>query len=272
MAQFTTTDGARLHYVEAGTGLPVLALAGLTRSGGDFDDVAPHLADVHLVRLDSRGRGGSDWTGAHSYTVPQEAADVLALMDHLGLEKVAILGTSRGGLLALALAALAPHRLRGICFNDIGPEIEREGLARIGEYIGRRPPVRSFDQMAERLARAPGFGAVPEGRWLAAARRQYRETPEGLELAYDPELRAAFLAGLEAPLPDLWPFFDACAGLPLAVIRGANSDLLLRRTVEAMAARRPDLIRAEVPDRGHVPFLDEPEALAAIRLWLDRLA
>ncbi|MBC7156069.1 MAG: alpha/beta hydrolase, partial [Rhodobacteraceae bacterium] len=113
---------------------------------------------------------------------------------------------------------------------------------------------------------------VPEARWLDEARHQYEETPDGLRIRYDPELREAFLAAFDGPQADLWPMFDACAGLPLALIRGANSDLLSAGTAAEMRRRRPDMIFAEVPGRAHIPFLDEAESLAAIRAWLERMA
>jgi pimeloyl-ACP methyl ester carboxylesterase len=272
MRYFHAADGARLAFVDEGAGLPVIALAGLTRAHTDFDFVAPHLDAVRLIRPDYRGRGASDWTGAATYTVPQEAADVLALMDHLGLERAAIMGTSRGGLIALALAALAPGRLAGICFNDIGPVIERTGLEKIFDYVGRNPAAKTIDALVERFPRTmAGFVQVPESRWRAFAERLYDEGPRGLAIRYDPALRESFLAGFQGPPVDLWPFFDACAGLPLALIRGANSDLLSMETVAEMRRRRPDMAFADVPDRAHVPFLDEPEALAVIRDWLRRI-
>lgn len=270
---FTAADGARLAYSEAGEGLPVLALAGLTRDGRDWDYLAPHLTGVRLIRADYRGRGGSAWTGAATYTVAQEAQDALALLDHLGIAQAAVLGTSRGGLIGMALAAMARPRLLGLCLNDIGPVIEQAGLQRIFDYVGRTPAARTHAALAERLPGAmAGFANVPAERWLEEARRHYRETPEGLQLSYDPELRQAFLAAFEGPAVDLWPLFDAAAGLPLALIRGANSDLLSPATAEEMRRRRADMIFAEVPDRGHIPFLDEPESLAAIRAWIGRMA
>ena len=273
MSFFQAADGARLAYLDEGAGVPVLALPGLTRAHTDFDFVVPHLTQVRLIRPDYRGRGASDWTGAATYTVPQEAADVLALMDHLGLERVAILGTSRGGLIAMALAAMAPARLAGICFNDIGPVIERAGLEKIFDYVGRNPAARTIDALVERFPRTmAGFAHVPEARWRAFAERLYDEGPRGLTIRYDPALRESFLAAFQGPPVDLWPFFDACQGLPLALIRGANSDLLSPETVAGMRRRRPDMIFADVPDRAHVPFLDEPEALAALGAWLRQVA
>ena len=99
----------------------------------------------------------------------------------------------------------------------------------------------------------------------------YRQTSDGLVIRYDPRLRDAVLTAAAQPAPDLWPLFDALAGLPLALIRGANSDLLTVETADQMSRRRPDMIRADVPGRGHVPFLDEPEALRALYLWLKEL-
>ena len=272
MPHFAAPDGARLWFTDEGRGLPLLALPGLTRNGGDFDHLAPHLAGVRLIRLDARGRGGSDRTGPQTYAVPVEAADALALLDHLGLARAAVLGTSRGGIVAMMMAHRAKDRLLGVALNDVGPVIERAGLAAIGAYLGRRPAQRTWEEAARARARAwTAFRDVPHARWLHEVRNHYEETPEGLALRYDPALRDAFL-GPEGEVPEpvpLWPLFDALAGLPLCVLRGEGSDLLSRDTLAAMRARRPDALAAEVPGRGHVPFLDEPESLAALRRWLD---
>ncbi|MES2548611.1 MAG: alpha/beta hydrolase [Pseudomonadota bacterium] len=269
---FSAADGARLAYRDTGTGLPLLCLPGLTRSMADFDYLVPHLPPVRLIRMDYRGRGASDWTGAESYTVAQEAKDALALLDHLGVGKAAILGTSRGGLIGMVLGATARDRVLGQILNDVGPEIARDGLTRIFDYVGRNPAGRTIQGYAERLSRTPGFEGVPMTRWLEEAQKLAVETPEGLRIPYDPALRDSFLAAFDGPPVDLWPLFDALAGLPLALIRGANSDLLTRDTVAKMHARRPDMAVAEVPGRAHIPFLDEPESVALILDFLKRLA
>ena len=271
--EFRAADGTRLAYRDEG-GVPggrvVLALAGLTRDGRDFDYLAHHLpAELRFVRLDSRGRGGSDWADPETYTVAQEARDALALMDHLGLEHVAVLGSSRGGLLAMAMVAMAPDRISAICFNDVGPVVQREGLMRIGIYMGMAPEVETLQEAADRLPAAnPGFVDVPALRWAEEAVRHYLPRDHGLDLPYDPALRLGFDRAMAAPLPDAWPLFDACAGRPLALIHAANSDVLLPETADQMQARQPGMIRAEVPGRGHIPFLDEPEALEAFFRWL----
>lgn len=272
MPFFTAADGAQLWYTDEGNGIPLLCLAGLTRNGRDFDYLAPHLPPLRLIRLDYRGRGKSDWTGAESYTIAQEGADVLALLDHLGLESVAILGTSRGGLIGMYLSAVAPERVRGLILNDVGPVIDPLGLERIRDYLGRSPTARSYAAAAVALEHSmEGFDGVPPARWMEEARRHYVEVDQGLDLNYDPALRTAFLAAMKAPAGDAWPLFEACQGKPLALIRGANSDLLTQATADEMAERAPDMIHEDVPGRGHIPFLDEPEALRAIHRFLGLL-
>ena len=269
---FHAEDGARLAYRETGTGIPVIALAGLTRDGRDFDYLLHHGLDCRFIRLDSRGRGASEWTGAATYTVAQESRDVLTLFDHLGVAQAAILGTSRGGLLGLVIGATCRNRLLGLCLNDVGPRLEKPGLLRIAEYVGVKPAVSSLEEIADRLpARSPGFDNVSEFRWAEETVRHFTETPTGIGLTYDPELKRALDTALAGPLPEIWPMFDACAGLPLALIRGANSDVLSSETAWEMCQRRPDMLFAEVPDRGHAPFLDEPEARQLIVNWLKLL-
>ena len=119
-----------------------------------------------------------------------------------------------------------------------------------------------------RAAHSPGFEHVPIERWRAEAANLYAETPLGLDLRYDSKLRDAVIEQQAAmPNPDLWPLFKALNGLPLALIHGVNSDLLSAAAVEKMQAYRPDMILAKVPNRGHIPFLDEPQALDALHKW-----
>lgn len=273
MPEFLAADGARLHFSDEGKGTPVLALSGLSRNGSDFDYLAPHLPEgVRFIRLDYRGRGKSEWTGAETYTIPTEAGDVIALLDHLGLERVAILGTSRGGLIAMALATFAKPRLTGVCLVDIGPELAPAGLETIRDYIGKNPRQKTYAEASEmRASLIAGFEGVPQSRWEEEVRMHYVETPDGLKINYDPALRDAVLATADAEMPDLWPMFDALQGLPLGLVRGANSELLSVETADEMSRRRPDMRRADVPGRGHVPFLDEPDALEVIQRWIAAL-
>ena len=170
MPHFKTSDGLNLHYTDQGAGLPILCLAGLTRSGRDFEFVAPHLHDVRLITLDYRGRGASDWADDFTtYAVPRETQDAIELLDDLGLEKVAILGTSRGGLNAMYMAATAKDRLLGVALNDVGPKLEQAGLDIISDYLGRRPAAKTHAESAEARARtATGFANVPKRSTLVS--------------------------------------------------------------------------------------------------------
>lgn len=275
MPYMTTTDGLKLAYDVTGTGHPLLCLPGLTRNMEDFEPIRDAFAHrAQVIRMDFRGRGASDWGDPATYQVPVEAGDVIALLDHLGLDRVSILGTSRGGLVALVLAAIARPRIAGVIFNDIGPEIMPEGLAYIMDYLGKPPKFRTLAEAAAALPRhyAPAFRDVPAENWAALARRIYREEGGQLVNRYDPRLREAVAPAFApgAVAPDLWPLFDALAGAPLGLIRGAGSNILSADTAGEMRRRRPDMDYAELADRGHVPFLDEPAALAVIETVLER--
>ncbi|MEM8629975.1 MAG: alpha/beta hydrolase [Pseudomonadota bacterium] len=273
MPTFQTADGLTLHFTDDGAGLPLLCLAGLSRNTRDFEPVVARFAEsARVICLDSRGRGASDFDpDYHNYNVLQESLDALALLDHLGIEKAAILGTSRGGLIAMTLAVGHKDRLRGVFLNDIGPLIEPAGLAHIFTYLGNRPQFSDYDDAAEKLevAMAARFPGVSRAAWRVYAERIWREVEDGLDLRYDPNLRRASLeqsAGDQ--MPNLWPLYDALQDLPIALLRGANSDLLSAETARKMIERHPGVLYAEVPDRGHVPFLDEPQSIALIEDFL----
>lgn len=274
---FTTKDGLNLAYDIQGEGHPLLCLAGLTRNMADFEPVVEEFAgEARIIRLDTRGRGQSDRDPTYqNYNLVREAQDALELMDHLGLDKTSILGTSRGGLMAMGMAATVPERLIGAVLVDVGPVIEPVGLDYIMSYVGLPPTIRDPEMMAGALEHvlAPRFQNVPKETWRAMVRRTMVMGPEGLELSYDPKLRDAILEDPANVEPvDLWPFFDALAKLPCGLIRGANSDLLSEETTAEMRRRAPQMIFADVPDRGHVPFLDEPESIGVIRTYLEQVA
>lgn len=274
MARFTTSDGLSLHYEDEGRGLPILCLAGLTRNSADFSFVLPHLAGHRVIRMDYRGRGQSDHDADFmSYNILREGQDAVELLDHLNIGRAVILGTSRGGLIAMALAHLHPTRLAGVVLNDIGPVVDPRGLTRIMDYVGREPAQPDLDAAAAALAHvhAAAFPGVPLERWRAQAEFMFFEKPGGgLGLRYDARLRDALVGQAGAgEAPDLWRMFEALRDIPLAAIRGANSDLLTQETLAEMAAHHPGLIAATVPDRGHVPFLDEAQARAALHSLLD---
>lgn len=229
--KFQTNDGLTLAFRDEGEGLPLLCLSGLTRNSLDFDYIAPHLSGVRMIRPDYRGRGESEWADPSTYTVAVESLDALALLDHLEVEAAAVLGTSRGGLIAMTLAATSKHRLLGVCLNDIGPVVERNGIEHIRSYIGKNPPPVSFHEIAKFLAKLTrGFSNVPEDRWREEAQRRFIVKSTGVFINYDPDLARIFddpPDGASAAALDLWPMFDALDGLPLALVRGGEFQYLV---------------------------------------------
>ncbi len=273
-------DGVSLYardYHSPGSALlPVVCLPGLTRNAKDFETIAPRLAEARRVICpDFRGRGRSGRADPATYRPDVEVADTLLLLDSLGIQRFAIIGTSRGGIVAMVMAARALDRMAGVLFNDIGPRIDKAGLIRIRSYLGADPAFLSWEQAVIALkATNPGFETLTETEWMAFARRVFRDE-NGLPRAdYDRALTVNFppVADIEAgKVPELWGLLEAMASVPSTVLRGEYSDLLSEATVAEMQARHPDLVAVTVPNRGHVPFLDEPVSVAAIDAWLARV-
>lgn len=278
MPAFIAPDGRRLDYADDGEGPAILCLAGLSRNLRDFAHIPAQLPGHRVIRLSSRGRGGSDHAvdPMAEYQVPVELGDAIALLDHLGLSGVGVLGTSRGGILGMAMAAARPDLIGALALNDVGAAVQVAGLLRIAGYVGVAPEAETFAEAARimRAAHADDFPGVSLARWEDHARAVFDEGPDGAPtLSYDPALAAATLGALDPGVPqiDLSPLFAACLGIPVLTIRGARSDILSAETLAAMAAQHPDFTALTVADRGHAPFLDEPEAAEALRVHFERL-
>lgn len=279
----TASDGLKLHVrsygLRGGSNLPVVCLPGLARTEADFAPLATALAGAagkprHVIALDYRGRGHSEHDrDPKNYNLAVELADTIAVLTALDIGRAVFVGTSRGGILAMLLATVRPAAIAGAILNDIGPVIEPKGLVRIKGYVGRMPQPRDFNDGAEILRRLfnAQFPKLGAGDWIAFSRRTFRERDGRLVPCYDERLASA-LKGIvpnRAP-PPLWKEFDALSGLPLMVVRGANSDILSRETVAAMTARRPDMNVLEVPDQGHAPLLAEDDVISSIAAFVAR--
>jgi pimeloyl-ACP methyl ester carboxylesterase len=278
--RFRSPDGldlyARDYRPTDGAATPVLCLSGLTRNSKDAQPLAEHIAgERRLIAPDYRGRGRSayapDWS---SYTVEVELADAIALLDHLGIARVLLIGTSRGGLIAMLMAALHRDRLAGVLLNDIGPVLEPAGLLRIRRYLGKPLRFTTWRGAVAALKRDnPGFASLSEAEWLGFAHRLYRDEGGRPVLDYDPNLRRSFPTPAKiaaGAMPPMWELMAALEGLPVTALRGEHSDLLGPQTHARMAEEVPELDAVTVANRGHAPFLDEPESRAAVARLLAR--
>ncbi|MFD2180956.1 alpha/beta fold hydrolase [Rhodoplanes azumiensis] len=279
----TATDGLTLHAREYGDpgrpGPPVVCLPGLTRTAADFHPLASALArdPLHprrVLSLDYRGRGLSDYDqNPDNYSVAVELRDVLTVMTALNATPAVIVGTSRGGLITLAMAAVKPDAIAGAVLNDIGPVIEIAGIARIKTYVGRAGSPPGFAEGAAAL-KAKFAGEFPDWTdedWLAMAHRTWRQENGHLVPTYDQAIARALAAfDISKPLPELWPQFDALGNVPVMVIRGGLSDLLSAATVEKMREHHPGLEAIEVPRQGHAPDLASDDVIARIADFVTR--
>ncbi|MCC6948317.1 MAG: alpha/beta hydrolase [Bradyrhizobiaceae bacterium] len=279
---FPAPDGLQLHALDAGPRdsgrLPVVCLHGLARTVEDFRELIEALAfgaaPRRVLALDLRGRGRSARDpNPDNYSVAVELGDVLALLDAFAVERAVFVGTSRGGILTMAMALARPQAVAGGVLNDVGPVIEMAGILRIKDYVGRMPKPADYAEAAALLRGVMGsqFPAFGPADWERYARRTWQNSEQGgLELRYDPAL-SRVLAGVNAaePLPVLWPQFDALGHAPVMVIRGEHSDLLSSATVAEMRARRPDLSMLEIAGQGHAPVLTDERTIGPIARFVE---
>ena len=276
----TAIDGIKLHvrdYTARDAGaLPVVCLPGLARTTADFDTLAGALAAAgrRVIAMDYRGRGRSDYDlDPAKYSLPVELDDVITVVAALQCEPAVFIGTSRGGILTMLMAAVRPAAIAGAVLNDIGPVLETAGLLRIKSYVGKLPTPSNYDEAARILERlfGPQFPKLSHDDWLRSAHRTYRDKNGVLVVDYDVALaRALDDFDPSMPLPDLWPQFEALRPVPVMAIRGAHSDLLSAATMNEMSQRHPDLDTLVVPDQGHAPLLAEADVIARIAAFVAR--
>jgi pimeloyl-ACP methyl ester carboxylesterase len=176
-------------------------------------------------------------------------------------------------LLTLALAAARPAAIMGVVMNDVGPVIDARGLLRIRGYVGKLPLPRSYVEGAEILKRLSDqqFPALGEAEWEMMARRTWTDRDGRFRTDYDPNLMKVLEElDLEAPLPMLWPYFEALNGVPILAIRGENSDLLAEKTLQDMGERHPDCETLVAPGQGHAPLLGSKDMIRRIGKLVSR--
>lgn len=280
----SASDGLALHARDYGprlsSALTVVCLPGLTRNSTDFHHLATALAGDaerprRVLALDYRGRGLSaydlDW---RRYDLRIELNDVLQVLTAAGVSEAVLVGTSRGGLLTMALCAARPALLRAAVLNDIGPVIENAGLARIRGYVGKLPEPRDLADGARilRERNVREFPGLSEEAWRVFARGTWHEEDGRVALSSDRALmRTLEPLDLTKPQPPLWSLFEGLKRVPLLLLRGENSDLLSAETLDAMARVHPSLEAITVPGQGHAPLLLGDDLLGQIRTFIVRV-
>jgi pimeloyl-ACP methyl ester carboxylesterase len=273
----TTRSGSRVFVADWGDPLdpraPVLGLPGYARTTKDFAHIAERIAPRRLVCLDYRGRGRSDYeSDPDAYAPPLMLDDVRAVMIALGLHRVVVIGTSFGGMLAMALAVAAPTVLAGVVLNDVGPDVSDAGGAMLIEIMGRDRRPATWEAAAVEMRQIlPDLSLRTDAEWDAFARATYREEPDGtLRQDWDPAIVKP-LAKSGAREADLWSLFAALTATPTLLVHGGKSIVLSADTVTRMRARHPAMEVLTLAGVGHAPTLDEPEARAALDRFLARV-
>ena len=262
----------RIGYAEWGPrdAPVVMCVHGLTRNGRDFDPLARRLSDRYRVICpDMIGRGTSDRAADPSlYAVPQYVADCVTLVARLGVEQLTWIGTSMGGLIGMALAALPGNAIARLILNDVGPVIEAGGLARIGRYVGGDPVFESFED-GERALRelTAEFGPHSDEQFRYLS-RHYVVRRDGMwKFHYDPAIAAAAKSAPPGPPPPMWALYDAIR-CPTRVVRGENSDILGADVAVEMTRRGPRARVEQIPGVGHAPTFIADDQIAVIERLL----
>ena len=280
---WTSRDGLKLHfrdYAGPAEQPPLLCLPGLTRNARDFARLAERLAGTwRVICPDLRGRGDSAYAkDSATYNPLQYADDLEQLLAQEQIDRFVAIGTSLGGLLTMFLAASGPDRIAGALLNDVGPELNPAGLARIRDYVGQGRSFPTWMHAARGVeeSQTPAFPRYEASDWLGMAKRVMVLGAGGrIVFDYDMKIADAFAPAAGAPDAaaevDLWPAFMALSGKPVALLRGELSDVLTAQAHAAMAQRLAGADAVTVAQVGHAPMLDEPEAVAALDRLLARI-
>ena len=274
-----SAEGIRLHYRDYPGPLekpPILCIPGLTRNARDFEPVADRYAgEWRVICVELRGRGMSNPDPDPSRYKPQYyVADILKLLDQLGIADAVFFGTSLGAICTMLLASTDADRIAGAMLNDIGPEIDQTGLDRIGGYVGREVLFDSWDEAVAVVSdrNREVFPKWGDGEWDRFTRRIMYQAPDGIRFEYDMRIADNFRAATEGRQGANWDLYECLAGRPVMILRGDRSDLLSAEVADRMVDRlKGDAELVVVPDVGHTPNLEEPEAQAAMDRLLARV-
>lgn len=281
-SRYVTCAGREIHFTEWGSHNPstVIAWHGLARTGRDMDELAQHLADrFRVICPDTLGRGLSQWSPDpfNEYKLEFYARLAADLFEQAGIEQAHWVGTSMGGAIGTVCAAgiFQPQlkgRIKSLVVNDNAPRLAPPALERIRNYAGTPP---AFDTMAQleaffRQVYQP-FGWLSDAQWRRLAETSARRLPDGrLTPHYDPAMVRQFI---DHPRDyELWEHYDQVRA-PILVLRGAESDLVLRDATQEMLQRGPGaqgLVRVvEIAGVGHAPALNVPDQLDLVRGFIE---
>ena len=273
-SHYLACQGRELHYTEWGAqhSEVVVAWHGLARTGRDMDDIAAHLASRYRVICpDALGRGLSQWSPLpdQEYQLSFYAAQAKALLDQLGIRQCHWLGTSMGGAIGLhAAAGVMAGRIQRLVMNDIGPELAAPAVARIRSYAGSPAAFATVSELEAyfRTIYLP-YGALSDAQWRRLTETSVRRLPDGrVTPHYDPAMVRQF--EVHPADYDQWPAWDALQ-IPVLVLRGAHSDLLLPEVAEAMRNRGPRAVVVTLPVCGHAPALNTPAQFALVERFFN---
>ena len=273
---WNSADGVKLHYRDYDGNRdrpPILCIPGLTRNARDFEPVADRFAgDWRVIAIDLRGRGGSAFDPDPSNYKPMVyVADILKMLDQLGIADAVFVGTSLGGICTMALALGHNERIAGALLNDIGPVVDMAGVERIAGYVGKPSRFASWAEAIDQVS-SRNLDVYPDysrADWDRFVRRMAKE--DGLAVVFDYDMAIAGNFESAASAPDIWPLYQALDGRPVTILRGELSDLLSADVATRMASELSDVELVTVPRVGHAPSLDEPESLAALDRLLARV-
>ena len=249
----------------------LVCVHGLARCARDFDTLAQAMAhEYRVVCPDVPGRGLSSWLkNPMEYQMSTYVADMVTLLARVDADRIHWVGTSMGGLIGMTLASLPDTPVQKLVLNDVGPVITAVSLARIGQYLGLAPQFPDFAAAVQYIrAVSATFGAHSDAQWATLTEHVARRQADGsYRLHYDPAIAVPFNAAKTDQDVELWSYYDAVR-CPTLVLRGAQSDLLKRETVQEMASRGPRAKTVEIADVGHAPTLMHADQVAIVRDFL----
>ena len=249
---------------------PLLCLPGIVRTGADFASLARALGkNRRVIAPDYAGRGQSGRSPDIERYAPEAVLrDVLDICAALHVHEAIAIGTSYGGLLSLGIAAMRPSLLRGIVLNDIGPDLANKGTDFVRSFIGKDVSFSNLDAAVAHLrSNLPPLSLETDEAWRAMTALTYAPDGNGvLKPVWD--TRIARL--MNGKTPDLWALFGGVAHLPLLLVWGEVSEILVASTIERMQSVHPNMTMVSLPGIGHAPTLNEPKIVAALRDFIER--